>query len=340
MPHDSATQLARGPLLLLDYAEHKGLDRAELMRQAGIRPREVQDPDSRIRTASMRRLWRAVDQQLDDPNLGLHIGMTIKATQLGLVGYAMAYSETLRDAVNRLIRYFRILSEAVQHELREDDNTATLVTSADPSLIALRHPIDVGLTMMMCIAREVTQTQLSPIKVEMPYAAPAEPTPMEYRAFFGCTVQFGRPYEAMTFTREQMSLPNQLADPTLTSYLDELACVKLDTLGKDGRGLVNELREALWTMLPGGRPDLWRAAQDLGISARTLQRRLGEEGTSFSRVLDELRRDLADELLTDQKLSVSEVAFLLGYSEPSAFQRAFRRWRGVSPRRFKTGSDG
>jgi AraC-like DNA-binding protein len=121
----------------------------------------------------------------------------------------------------------------------------------------------------------------------------------------------------------------------LVGYLDDLAAITLAPLEESDENMIAAVRRALWTMLPGGRPDLWRTAAGMGVSARTLQRRLGEEGSSFSRVLDELRRDLSDELLSDRKLSVAEVAFLLGYSEPSAFQRAFRRWRGVSPRRFR-----
>ena len=97
-----------------------------------------------------------------------------------------------------------------------------------------------------------------------------------------------------------------------------------------------KLRRTLWSALPGGRPNLWRTAADMGISPRTLQRRLGEEHSSFSIVLDELRRDLSDELLSDRQLSVAQVAFLLGYSEPSAFRRAYRRWRGDSPRRYRS----
>ena len=340
MPHDSTTQLARAPLLLLAYAERQGLDRDALMRLARLMPQDVADPDSRIRTASMRRLWRAVDEQLHDPCLGLHIGITIKATQLGLVGYAMSYSGNLGDALQRLRLYTRILNESVQHEIKEMDGTVTLTLKANPSLIALRHPIDAGIAVVLSIAREITQTALSPLSVELPFSEPELPVSNEYRSIFGCTIYFDRPYESISFSNEQMQLPNQLADSTLSGYLDNLAMLKLNELGEEETSLVNEVRKILWPMLPCGRPNLWRTASEMGISPRTLQRRLGEAGTSFSVVLDDLRRDLSDELLSYHKLAVSEVAFLLGYSEPSAFQRAFRRWRGVSPRRFLTGSDG
>jgi AraC-like DNA-binding protein len=160
----------------------------------------------------------------------------------------------------------------------------------------------------------------------------------EYKRAFGCAVRFEQPTAAVLYSAEQMSLPIRLADPTLSGYLDDLASIKLGGLHDgDNQDLVSRVRQTLWDMLPGGRSDLWRTASAMGMSARTLQRRLGEQGTSFSRVLDDLRRELSDELLTGQRLAVSEVAFLLGYSEPRAFQRAFRRWRGVSPKKFRTG---
>ena len=160
----------------------------------------------------------------------------------------------------------------------------------------------------------------------------------DYRAIFSCPVRFGSADARISFDEELLQLPTVAADPGLTSYLDDLATIKLDELGAEDASLVQRIRQQLWTALPSGRADLWRVASDLGMSARSLQRRLGEDGTSFSRVLDDLRRELSNELLEDRKLAVAEVAFLLGYSEPSAFQRAFRRWRGVTPRRYRTDS--
>lgn len=254
---------------------------------------------------------------------------------MGLVGYAMYYSASLGEALNRLARYGRILNEAVQYVLEEIDDATSLSCHVHPSLVALRHPIEAGAAAIVSIAREITASELVPLGIDFPTSKPDSLS--YYRTVFSCPIRFDRPDAAIQFSSRQMQLPTAAADPTLTGYLDDLATMKLDELGEDGRDLVDRVRQELWAMLPGGRPDLWRTASEIGISARTLQRRLGEQGTSFSKVLDDLRRELSDELLADRKLAVSEVAFLLGYSEPSAFQRAFRRWRGVSPRRFRTG---
>jgi AraC-like DNA-binding protein len=331
--HNESTQLARSVLLLLDYAERQGMDRESLMRVAGLATVDVDDPDARVRTASMLKLWREVIDAQDDPFLGLHIGNSIGAKQLGLVGYVMYHSRTLGGALNRLARYGRILSEAIQFEIVDTDEQAVFVWQAHPSLVALRHPVELGVTLVVSIGREITGTEIVPSSVELPSPRPERVG--AYRSMFRCPVAFDRPLASVTFSRAQLQLPTQAPDPTLVGYLDDLAAITLAPLEESDENMIAAVRRALWTMLPGGRPNLWRTAASLDVSARTLQRRLGEEGSSFSKVLDELRRDLSDELLSDRKLSVAEVAFLLGYSEPSAFQRAFRRWRGISPRRFR-----
>ena len=339
MPYESM-QLARAPLLLLDYANQAGMDRHELERAAGLTEAMLDDPDSRVPTICMRRLWSAVMKYDVDPTLGLRVGSAIRAAQMGLVGYTMYYSRDLDEALCHLARYSRILTEAVRYEWQSEEGRKALVGYADPALVALRHPIEAGLSAIVAIAREIVGTRVCPAEVHLPTPEPEAELRKVYRNMFSCPVTFGSVDARVSFEEELLHLPTVAADPGLTNYLDDLATIKLDELGADNVSLVQRIRQQLWTALPSGRADLWRVSSDLGMSARTLQRRLGEEGTSFSKVLDDLRRELSNELLEDRKLAVAEVAFLLGYSEPSAFQRAFRRWRGVTPRRYRSDPSG
>ena len=279
----------------------------------------------------MLRLWRALDDALDDPALGLHVGASIQAKQIGLVGYAIYHSRDGRSALQRFARYVRILSEAVNFRIEEGPETFVLNWDVHPALAATRHPIEAGVSLVVALGRDITGTHLKPLAVDLPATRPEDTA--DYREYFGCPVRFGRPVAAVTLSREQADLPTRAPDETLVRYLDDLAAIKLNPLREHEETMVDAVRRVLWTMLPGGKPDLWRTAGELRVSVRTLQRRLGDEDSSFSKVLDDLRKDLSHELLADRKLSVSEVAFMLGYSEPSAFQRAYRRWWGVSPRR-------
>lgn len=279
----------------------------------------------------MLKLWRTVIDALDDPCLGLHVGGSIHAKQLGLVGYTIYYSNNLHSAMHRFARYVRIISDAVQFEIEESAKEAAFTWKVHPALAALRHPVELGVALMVALGREISGTDISPQRVELPGPRPDDTS--EYRRYFGCPVEFDRPVARVSNTRQALNLPCKAPDPTLVTYLDELAENKMNPLEGREERMSDAVRRALWSMLPGGRPDLWHTAAELGVSVRTLQRRLGEEDSSFSKVLDELRRDLSNELLADRSLSVSEVAFMLGYSEPSAFQRAYRRWWGVSARR-------
>ena len=329
------TQLARTPLLLLNYAVQKGADRTALMNYAGLSPDDLADPDSRVKATASIKLWRAIIDGQNDPLLGLHIGRSIKAAELGLVGYAMYYSRDLGSALCRLALYQQIISESVIFEIQDGDEQAVLIWQADPLLAALGHPIEFIVTLIVTLAREITDSDLVPINVNLP--SPRPENVAAYRSFFRCPISFDRPLGSVTLSRQQMALPAKATDVTLAGYLGDLADQTIRPLMAQDASMIATVRRTLWQLLPGGHPDLYRVALQLGISERSLQRHLEKEGSSFSRVLDDLRRDLSEELLMDRKLSVAQVAFLLGYSEPSAFQRAFRRWRGISPRRFRVG---
>ena len=156
MMHYEITQLARTPLLLLDYAVEKGMDRAMLMEAAGLSADDLAKPDSRIKTSHNLKLWRTVIDHQNDALLGVHVGSSIRATALGLVGYAMYHSRDLRSALQRLALYMRILSEAIIFRIDERGEQTVVTWQAHPSLVALRHPIEMGVTTVVSLAREIT----------------------------------------------------------------------------------------------------------------------------------------------------------------------------------------
>ena len=148
----------------------------------------------------------------------------------------------------------------------------------------------------------------------------------------GTSQQVGADQTAVHLDKSHVDTPIVSSDYRLLGLLVQYAHTKLAEL-ENAAGFGKVVRQSIMNLVEPRFPTIETVSANLNMSVRTLQRRLGEEDSSFSRVLDELRRDLSDELLADRKLSVSEVAFMLGYSEPSAFQRAYRRWWGVSPRR-------
>ena len=305
------------------------------MQSAALTAANLEDPDARIPAQAVVRLWRRVDECLDDPCLGVRVGRTVTAKSLGLVGYAMYYSNDLHEAMRCLGRYQRIISEAVRYEVESGEDITSIAYNAHPALLALRHPIEGAFAALLNVAREVTGRNIVPRRLALPFAKDAAAN--EFRRAFGIQPEFETAIAVMEFSNEHMRLPISAADPTLRHYLTELADTTLQSLHSQDHDFEQQVRETLLTMMPRGKPDLWRTAAAMGISARTLQRRLHEKGSSFSKVLDEFKRGLSADLLANRRVAVADVAFLLGYSEPSSFRRAFRRWHKTSPGNFKTG---
>jgi AraC-like DNA-binding protein len=328
------TVLARFPLLLLERAEGLGLERRVLLREAGLTQEELDDPDGRIHLKKSLTLWRTVLGAIDDPDLGLRLGATIKVQDIGLVGYTMLHSATLGDALRRLTRFSRILDEDYPPRIEISGPHAAYSFEVLPEQkAAMARLSDVDLAAHVAVMRELTGTELVPVEVHFPYAIPPSDL-IAHRRFFRAKLRFDEPVHRIILEKKALALPIHAADEDLGRYLDEYAERVLQDLGSP-KSLLEKVERAMWAEIKEGRPTVDNVAHALAMSPRTLQRRLREEGTSFAASLDGFRKDMATSLLKDHELAIYEVAFLLGYSEPSTFYRAFRRWTNVSPREFR-----
>jgi AraC-like DNA-binding protein len=314
------------------HAEERGLDRDEVMAATGITEANISDPDSRVPLIKTWNLWRVLIDRLPDELLGLHVGASVEVREFGLVGYVMYYSPTLADALHRLARYSHIVSEAAQFDFKMDERHGWLTFDNSLRFVELRHPVDAAMAMIVRAARDLTETDVVPVEARFPFSSPAEL--YEYKKFFRAPLEFDRPRSVVILEKEDLARPVKAADETLGKYLDTLAEDVLNNLAEKGT-FSDRVRRAVWTELSHGPPNLKSTASALGVSVRTLQRRLREEKTSFVEVVETMRRTLALKLLRDPNLAVYEVAFLLGYSEPSTFYRAFRRWEATSPHEYR-----
>ena len=186
------------------------------------------------------------------------------------------------------------------------------------------------------IAREATGTSLAPREVHFAHSAPDDPA--EHRAFFQAPLTFEEPVNQLLFTREELTRPFRSADPALSG----VACRRLEKMLKQlppsDDSTAARVRRLLLESLAHGGASAGEVARELGMSERTLHRRLRAEKTSFRRILDALRGALSSDLLREPRIGIAEVAFLLGYSEPAAFYRSFRRWTGQTPLAFRRAS--
>ncbi len=322
--------LARLPLILLHRTDELGLDRADLMRRAGFHDDDLRDPDARVPLRKMWALWQLAVEATHDEELALRVFGTTPLRSYGLVGYIMGNSRTLGEAFARLARHSRIVTEAVQLHWERDAAVGRIAlgdVAGEP-----RRAADGRLAFLVTAARELTGRPVAPREVALPYPRPGDVTCLE--ATFGSNVLFDRAQAEIAFEGSDVDSAVIGADPTLGGYLDDLAERMLAAMPAAAE-FQDRARRAIWSALREGRADLESVAARLAVSPRTLQRRLQAEGSSYAALLDTVRRELAIGLLRGRTLAVYEVAFLLGYSEPSTFHRAFRRWTGTSPRAFR-----
>ncbi len=170
--------------------------------------------------------------------------------------------------------------------------------------------------------------------IEVRFAHPAPDDTSELRRLFGCTLRFGHHRSELLFSGEILDMPHRQADPNLEAILEAQVVTMLQKLPK-GEAATDAVRRCLGSELCNGQPTLEQVAPRLHMSPRTLHRRLAEEGTNFRRILTEVRREIAARHLEEGQIAISEIAFLLGFSDPSAFHRAFKRWTGHAPLAFR-----
>jgi AraC-like DNA-binding protein len=326
------TGLARFPLAILELAEDEGLDRNELLLVSNLSEADLHDPDARLPVRVVWSLWEELIRRVPDPSLGVRFGSSGSARDLGLVGYTMLHSRSLGRAMDRLIRYVHILMDVLELRWGARGDRSEIILENEPEARVLQRPVDSRLAAIVTLARQLTSKPVTPIEVRFCYPEPSDVS--AHRQHFRAPLVFGQGESLVAFHGRDLDLPVATSDETLGGYLDRLAEELLEA-EKPKSTLVDKVQRAIWSKLGGGQPTVSRMASLLGVSARTLQRRLREEGTSFAEILENLRRGMSVRLLNNRELAVYEVAYLLGYSEPSTFFRAFRRWHGIPPNEFR-----
>jgi AraC-like DNA-binding protein len=324
-----AAGVARG---LMELAVSKGASRKELAERSRIDPEELQDQDNRIQFAKYVALMRAGKELCNDPALALHYGEVIDLAEMSIVGLIGRTSETIADALVQMNRYGRLVVEV---DLGTSDRFQMERSRGELWMVDTRkNPNDFpeltesAFARMVCMARR-SAGELQFIKaVHVTHAEPAYRA--EYDRIFGMPVVFGSDKNALVGTEGWLTHRTSHSSRYLFGILSAHAEELLKSLenSKSTRGRVESL---LMPILHTGDANMDTVAGKLALSRQTLLRRLKAEGATFEKVLDELRHKLALHYLTGKKVSVNETAYLLGFSEPAAFSRAFKRWTGYRP---------
>lgn len=334
-----ATSLSSWSRAIHKALRRRGHDADALLRQAGLAPERLRDPQARYPLSGTTRLWELAVEATGDEAFGLEVAGHVDQTTFHALGFSLLASATLDDALQRLLRYFRIVTDAgsmdfgrVEYGPQAGDYRFALqplpgpVQPADQALdafMAIVHRLCRGLYGAEFRARRVCLARPAP---------PADCRP-RYAQVFKREVEFAAPETALYLDAAQLRAPLATANPELARHNEDILARMLAQV--DRSHILPRVRAHLLERLPQGEPGQQAVADALHMSLRNLQRRLADEGTTFRELLGTLRHELALRYIADPALSLNEISYLLGFADSSSFGRAFKRWTGRTPQDYR-----
>ncbi|NUP08240.1 MAG: AraC family transcriptional regulator [Polyangiaceae bacterium] len=323
------------PILLKRLGE-AGRDVALLARRYGLPSDTPSHPTVLAPVEAVRELSELAESVLNDPFVGLHAAPSVPRGSYGVVEFAARNAPDLRGAVGLAVRYHQLLNELVEFSWEAREGGALAVEHRFPGdpLGVGRHGIEFSSAVVLRAMRDAVgkDAYVAPKRIWFAHRRP--PDVSELAAFFGTQeIEFGRESNGMLFDAAAMDTPLPQADGALLPILDRHASMLLPA-SPPPTNVLGRIRQHVRVGLSEG-ASVEQTAAAMKMSVRTLQRRLGELGTTFQVVLDGVRAEMARQYVEDPRLSLGEVAFLLGYSDARAFLRAFKRWTDESPQQYR-----
>ncbi len=313
----------------VELLERGGTRADQILRQVGIRRRILQDPDARIPVHKHVAMLEAAAKCSGDSSFGLHLGEILHPREAGIIGYIALSSSTLGAALANIARYLHVHCEASELKVHSVGGFARLSNIiVVPDGLPAGQDNEFGQSLLLRYIRIATGMNSFPECVHFEHPEPKDTS--EHKRIFGAPVLFGQPTNMIVLRQSLLARPLITADSDLLRILVR-CCEQILESRPVGDELPHQVQHLVAKHLPSGGPRVEAVAGELGMSVRTLSRRLRERGLGYRRMVDDLRRRLTLEYLKDTDLRVSEIAYLVGYSEVSAFTHAFRRWTGLSP---------
>ena len=308
--------------------------RHRLLRSVGLDPAAPVDPEKLIDDTDFFGLLEHVSDQVEGGrDVALRVGASMRCDDYGAFGLAFKSAVDLESSYVRVERYGRVVTSIANFRLVQDAQSAFMeVIPGNSERPGLLMTNELALGAATALSREVGEEEFTPLAVHISHTAPDDPS--AFAAHFRCPIHFGALRDALEVSHDRLRRPNRLGDTSISQFFDTHLDGALAELPEDG-GLSRRVRAEIVQALSGGVPTLPQMGGRLGMSGRTLQRRLGEAGLSYRDLVDQSRKELADRLLRKTDYGLAEIAFLTGFSEQSAFHRAFNRWTGQTPRSYR-----
>lgn len=332
-----ATALTSWAKAIRKALDAAGVDSARLFAEAGLDIAALNDPNARYPVEGTTKLWKLAVTATGEEALGLTVARHVGPTTFHALGYSLTASETLLAAFERLTRYFRIVTDAAEPVLAREGERYRLSFHVPAGASApTDEAFDAFTFLMVRLCRGLYRRDYSPLWVSL-----RRPVPRGLSAFeraLRAPIEFGAAENVLWFDRETFERKLEGANPELARQNDEVVVRYLAHF--DRQNLRARVQAALIELLPLGEPAAAKVAETLHMSERNLQRKLADEGTSYKALLNDMRRDLALSYLRNPSYSLTEITYLLGFSDSRSFNRAFRRWTGQAPSAYREAPSG
>ena len=320
--------------MVVAAAAARGIPPGKLLAAIDLDPQALIATDGRVPAERVLRAWQAAAELCGDPAFGLSAVEHLASDYLGGFGFAVHASATLGGALRRIVRFFPLVNQHAALELIEDGavvrvRIAVLVDVPDE---AVRHPAECLLAVILRVARRATGVHVRPAAVALRHPAPPELS--VHHRVFGVVPRFDQPHHEIVLDRAVLDLPHVAPDAGLVSLAER----HLDRCAGDlppVETFTARVRRVLLEELQLGEPSLARLAARLRMSERTVQRRLGDDGTSMQTLLDEVRCQISIRQLAESTRTIAEISYAVGFAEVRAFHRAFKRWTGSTPAAYR-----
>lgn len=318
------------------YAKNLGVDVDALLQQASLTREVIEDDAATVGSSNQIRFVQLVADVLGDNLFGVHLAELMDFREIGLVYYVGASADTLGAALRRTERYIGIQNDGIRFKVSRGKTLSVRFHYAGLARHTDIHQIEASIALVIRILRYLTGRSLTPTRVRLVHAGASRQA--ELGQLLDASVETGADTDEIEFPADSWDLPIVTADPYLHRLCVQACEQALARQNKNFSPLKVQVENAVAALLPHGHATHDRVAATLGMSSRTLARRLSESGHSFAGILNEIRTGLAERYLADRTLSISQIAWLLGYAEVGTFTRAFQRRRGMTPSAARAGS--
>lgn len=332
--NSTATALSSWAKAIRKALEAAGVDSTPLFAEAGIALATLEDPNARLPVEATTKLWGLATRATGDDAFGLTVARQVAPTTFHALGYSVIASATLHEVFEKVSRYFRLITDAAEPVLTQEDETYCIRFHSAPGVHPAPEAFDAFSFLIVRLCRGLYKREYSPTAVSL--CRPVPRNVVGFERAFRAPITFNAAVNALWFDRTTFEKKLEGSNPELARHNDEIVLRYLTHFTREN--LRTRVHAELIKLLPMGEPSAEKVAQALHLSERNLQRKLAEEGTSYKELLNDTRRDLALSYIRDARFSLSQIAYVLGFTDSSSFTRAFKRWTGQAPSTYRSGA--